>query len=955
MIATPRPRLVLLFTLLALAWGALPARAQSQDTTRTRQDVIRDRLRTVQPLIRRDSVAADSLEGDTLGVRGAADTLRRGQVARGLTNVQRDSVMDALLRLAGFVFTEYKADSARFDSDSSLLNLRGAAEVVREGQRLLADTSIVFSQETNIACAYGRPALSGEGMSSPLTADSLCYNTDTKLGVARGTRTEISEGANWIVSSREAFLRGDTAYTHAGVFTDCSLEDPHYHFAAGELKLVRGDILVARNVTFNFQDVPVFWLPFFVQSMKQGRRSGVLTPRFGINDVFRNRSDYSRTIEDVGVFWAINDHFGAETSLDWRSGDYTAMRGTLDFRFIRQFLAGSITYRNFWKEEGGRDFTLGGRSDWQPDERTRLAADVSYATSTRFVQQRSIDPRELNRSIRSSGGLSRRFDWGSLTVNAQRDQFLNDNTVSATLPSIGLNLSSITLFAAEPGDEKFYSNTTWTASGNSRRQIRRIDETRASRGARGRTETSSTFNSSLAMGRFSITQDVQLNDVTELARAFPGDTLMPLPERSEQRMTWGAGINFQQRLIGSTTFTPGLRLRGEVLQGDTTGGDNVAAPMRIDFSAQLRSDLYGFINGAGPVERIRHKVSPSFTYTYSPEPTITDRQREVFRIGEIQEQNRLTIGIAQTFEAKMRQSPEDSVRAAGRTPADTTGAAADTAATAATTGQTGPRRRETVRPINLLSITTDAVVYDFVRAREDGEGIQTMEIGNSIQSDLLRGLQFSFAHDLFEEVSADSAAGIERGRRFKPHLSRVSASFSLSADSWLARVLGLGRKPAPQEQARQEQARADSLARADSTRAPEVTRGDADFGVMRRGSDRAAPPRQPTGSWNASFNYTMFRPREGEVGLENQMLTANLSFQPTQNWAVQWNTGYNFSDGSFTDHIFTLTRQLHDWDANFDFVKAQNGNFSFQFRVQLRANPDIKLDYEQRDVVRPIR
>jgi hypothetical protein len=65
---------------------------------------------------------------------------------------------------------------------------------------------------------------------------------------------------------------------------------------------------------------------------------------------------------------------------------------------------------------------------------------------------------------------------------------------------------------------------------------------------------------------------------------------------------------------------------------------------------------------------------------------------------------------------------------------------------------------------------------------------------------------------------------------------------------------------------------------------------------------------------------------------------------------VQWNTGYNFSQGEFTDHILTLTRQLHDWDANFDFVKTQTGNFSFQFRVHLRANPDIKLDYEQRDL-----
>ncbi|MCI0433119.1 MAG: hypothetical protein L0271_05635 [Gemmatimonadetes bacterium] len=957
--------------LLLTAAGASPAAAQggvgAQDSTRTRQDVIRARLRSAQPLIRPDTLGADSLTADSVRAAATADSVRRAQAVTTVSDAQRDSIMNELLRLSGFVFTEYKAQRAHFDSDSSRLDLRETAEVVREGQRLAADTSIVFSQETSIACAYGKPTLSGQGVANPITADSLCFNVDTQLGMARGARTEFTEGANWIVHSRETFMRGDTAYTHDGIFTDCNLEEPHYHFAAKELKVIRGDILVARSVTFNFQDVPVFWLPFFAQSMKQGRRSGILTPRFGINDIFRNRSDYSRTIEDVGFFWAISDHFGAETSVDWRSGDYTSMRGTLDFRFLRQFLAGSVTYRNFWKSEGGRDFTVGGRGDWQPDERTRLNANVSYATSTRFVRQRTIDPRELRQSIQSSAGLSRRFDWASLSVGMQRDQFLNDNTVNATLPSVGLNLPSVTLFASEPGEEKFYSNATWTGTANSTRRIRRVDDALASPGARGQTEISSSLSSSFTMGRFSLSQDVQLRDVTDLARNFPADTLMPLPERTERRMSWGTGINFQQRLIGSTTFTPGLRLRGELLEGDTTGGDRVAAPTRIDFSAQLRTDLYGFIRrGIGPVEAIRHKLSPSFTYTYSPEPTITDRQREVFRIGEIQEQNRLTIGLSQTFEARMRQSTDTTDRPApagplppGRAqPGDTTGLTrADTTGLPSATDPNAPRRRETVRPINLLSISTDAVVYDFVRAREDGEGIQTLEIGNSIQSDLLRGLQFSFAHDLFEEIQADSAAGIEKGRRFAPHLSRVSASFSLSADSWLARKLGLGRsaEQQQQDQATRQQAAADSAARADSARVPEVTRSNADFGVLGRGAQREAAPRQPAGTWNASFNYTMFRPREGEGGLENQMLTASLSFQPTLNWGVHWNTGYNFTEGEFTDHILTLTRQLHDWDANFDFVKAQNGNFSFQFRVQLRANPDIKLDYEQRDVVQTSR
>lgn len=963
---------------IALSLMAVPGRplaaqrtgAQQDTTPKTRTQLIQERLRRVSPLLRdsliADSIAAlrrDSLGADTLGVdstsvdslgvdtAGALDSLVRTRPLESVSGVTRDSVMEALLRLAGYVPTEYKANSARFEADSGRLLLHKQAEVVREGQRLVADTSIVFSQETNIACAYGRPTLSGQEMSAPLTADSLCYNTDTQIGVARGATTEISEGANWIVHSREVFTRGDTAYTHDGIFTDCNLEIPHYHFAAGEIKVVRGDLLVARDVTFNFQDVPVFWLPFFAQSMKSGRRSGLLMPGFTINDIFRNRSEYQRGIENVGFFWAISDYFGFETALDWRSNDYTAIAGSLDFRFLRQFLQGSVTYRNFWKAEGGRDFTVAGRGDWQPDERTRVGADISYATSTRFVRERSLDPRELNRSIRSSAGFTRRFGFGSLQFNAQREQYLSDNTVSMVLPSLGLNLTSVTLFEAAPGEENFYSNAIWTGSANARRSTRSIDNATGGLTARGRDEMTGSVTSSFTLGRLSLSQDFSYADVTDLARDFAPDSLRDLPRRQEKRMTWGTGINFQQPLIGSTTFTPGLRLRGEILQGDTTGGASVAAPTRLDFNAALRSDLYAFLPGIGPVERMRHKISPSFNYTYSPAPTITDRQRQFFAIGEIRERNQLSIGISQTFEAKMRQDSTDEPTGLGP-PQDSL--AADTTGRI---GSSGLRRRETVQPLRLLSINTDAVVYDFVRAKEDGEGVQTMEISNNIQSDLFRGLQFSFTHDLFREIAADSAAGIPKGREFKPHLSRVSASFSVGADSWLARVLGLGRSPEEQQEADSvlRRAAADSAALADSLGLGDFVQPDADFGVVGRGNERQAPPRQPAGTWNATFSYSMFRPRpiEGPNAfspLENQMLTANFSFQPTLNWAVQWSTGYNFTQSEFTDHILTLTRQLHDWDANFDFVKTQTGNFSFQFRVHLRANPDIKLDYEQRDL-----
>jgi hypothetical protein len=934
------------FALLAVA---APASAQEPpDTTKTRVELIRERLRNARSVIVDSAqLVADSALADSLA-RARALGSRRGAA------LPHDSTMMQLLRLPGYTVTEYKADSARFASDSSRLRLNRQAQVVREGQTIVADSTIVFDQGTSIACATGAPTVSGAG-ESPLRADSLCYNVDTRRGQAYSVLTEITEGANWIVRSDESFVVGDTLYSHTGIFTDCNLDEPHYHFGAGELKYINRDIIVARDVTLNFGDVPVFWLPFFVQSTKQGRRSGILTPRFGVNDLARTSTGYDRRIENVGLFWAISDYMGAELAMDWQSQNFTSLRGTLNYRFLRQFLAGSVTYRNYWQASGGTQFTLATQSNWQPDERTQLNGNVSYATSTRFIRDRSLDPRELNQSIDSNVGVRRRFDWGNISLSGQRQQYITDNTVNMTLPSLNLTLNSITLFEAQPGEESWYSNATWTGSGSSTYRTKSVDDANANQAARGSSDLNTTVSSSFTLGRLGISQGMTYNNSVLDERLFPNDTSADALLRSElTRINWNAGLSFQQRLMGTTTFTPGLTMSGELLESDTL--QRVAAPTRINFSAALRTDLFGFLPGIGPLERIRHRISPSFTYSYSPTPTATPLQEQVFGLLNVREQNRLSIGITQTFEGKPRVSPEDTAQAGrqgigqlGPTPGDSI--AAQDALFGSSTEPGGPRRQQRVQPITILSISTDAIVYDWVQAREGIGGIQTAELGNNIQSDLLRGLQLSFAHDLFEEHTDTASTTREVvSRDFKPHLSRLTMSFSIDQDSWFARLIGLGRSDEEAREAQQQQQQTQQEAAQDTGRvAPQVEDTGSQFGLLGNANERMAP-RMPTGTWRASLNYTMRRPRDDAFGREDQMLTASLALQPTPQWSLNWITGYSFTRGEFTDHILTLTRAMHDWDANFDFVKAQNGNFSFQFRVQLRANPEFKVDYDQRDI-----
>jgi hypothetical protein len=936
-----------LFVLALLAVTMLPAAAQQPppaqqgppaDTVLTPQQRALERLRALGGIAQPDTA---EVPVDTVRAQQVRVGARGGRAVAPPGTIQRDSIMTMLMRVPDYIATEYKGDTARFEALTSRLELRGAAQVAREGHNLAADSLIVYDERIAEACGYGAPVLHAAGMQNPLVSEVVCFDIIRQVAYARNAQTTVAEGATWHLRG-DVYFQGDDFYSHDAIFTDCDLPFPHYHyhFGAERVKVVRDNVLVARNVTLNFADVPVFWLPFMVQSLSQGRRSGILMPRFGINDIARTNARYSRRIEDVGFYWAINDYMGAELSMDWFSNNWTSINGSLDYTWPQRFMRGGLTYRHYMPDEGGREFTMSTQNTWQMDERTTFNVTGNYATSTQFVQQRSFDPRELNRSIDSNVSLNRRFDWGTSSVVTRRRQQLNDNTVDWTLPSVNLTITSKTLFEALPGEERWFSNMNWQGI-TSGVQVRRTDIDAANLNRlQSRRELTSNLGTGISLGRLSWTQNATFNERTAHEREVPGDSVVVLPGTAEQAGTWNTSLSFQQRLIGTSTLTPGIQLGGRYHRSERTENELLHAPTRFDMSASLRTDLFGFWGGIGSFDRFRHRMSPAVSYTYSPAVRADSLQRAIFSAQDAAEQNRVSIGLSQTFEGRMRAVVrEPSPEAAAREEA-----AADTA----------PRRRERAETVNLLSINTDAVVYDFVRAR-DGDGLVTTQLSNSVQSDLLRGLQLSFTHDLFRTPAQttvplpDAPPGTPPDtprREFAPHLSRVNASFSLNGESWIFRVLGLGRAgvvaPTPQGMPPLED-------EDPSLGGAAVDRTRTEYGMI--GTSRRVPTAAPlgrAGSWNADLNYTLDRPRTAG-GETNQMIRGRFGLQPTENWSVRWSTGYRVDSGGFMDHVLTLTRTLHDWDANFDFVKAQNGNFSFQFRVHLRANPDIKLDYSQSD------
>ncbi len=897
-----------------------------------------------------------------------------------------DSLRALLQSLAGYQVTEYEGDAAIYSTETRQLELRGAPRVGRGPEGLEADSLLVYEGATGIVCGYGSPVLSG-GNQDPVESDELCFNIERNIGMARGARTKFQQGATWYVrgaENRVYLLTGgekNALYGEHAEFTSCDLEHPHYTFKARSLKMVEGDMMVARNITLEFEDVPVFWLPWMVQSMKRDRRSGLLMPEFGVNEIVRNNSGYNRSLSNLGFYWAINDYASAKGTFEWYSNNWTAVEGALTYRWLRQFLQGNLTAKQYWRQQQGlagarsRELTINTSNSWQPDERTRLQLNANYATSAQFVEDNSFDPRELNRNITSSASINRSFDWGTMSLGADRREQLSTGQVEWKLPGLALNISPVTLWQPSEG-----LGLTWNGSGNVTNRTRHVPDTLGTRDTR---TLDARYSQSLSFGKLGLSQNITWYDEAvqgpSTGPALPGlgggfgagldgsgiDGVVDrvgspgflLDEDREERLGWFTSLSYQQVLWAGTVLSPSVSINGNQIRDDRTFGDFVAEPNRISAGATLNTSVYGFWPGFGNFSRIRHKIAPTLRWSYSPAPSFSALQEEIFGVRNLREQNRLTLSFNQTFEAKVREDATADTAAAVDT-ASTDGSAAGSTGLAAGERPSGePRRLPRAEKVMLLALDTrTSFVYDFVAASEEGRGFLTEEIQNSIRSDLLRGFQLSMAHSLFAKEPATE--GQLEPRRFDPYLTDVSASFSIDNNFWLFGFLGLTSSadgPAgPGADAGTMDPEAEGVANSDDPSVgaesdPERTSGPGSIIPNRGPQDEM---RSGVGGWRAAFNYSFRRSRptltRPETG-ENQLLSGNVSFQPTELWSLRWSTAYSLTDSEFANHVLTLTRDLHRWQANFDFVKAQNGNFLFSFRVQLRDNPDLKLDYDQRE------
>lgn len=881
---------------------------------------------------------------DSLGLPLDTATARKLGLPAGPSRAlpRADSIMRELMQRAGFAVTRYAGDSITLFGATQEIVMVGSAMVEREGT-ILEAKEVTFQERECRLQANGEPALFEQG--TVLIGEGMRYDTCKRIGTVEQALTSFEQsGVTW-------FLRGalevDSASTRiygaSNAMTSCSEPQPHYHFHAGSVKWVSNTIMVARPAVLYVRDVPILWLPFIFQDMRQGRRSGLLVPRFGISDLIRPSPDFQRGITNVGFYVALSDYADFQVSLDWYSGAYIGLNGQLRYRWLDQFLSGGLAVSRLWEDEvdgvpGDRSLRVQWNHQQSFDQRTKLTASVDFATKTDVVQRNTVDPFVQTATLSSRLNFNKQYAWGTFSAGGSRTQDLSNGTVTQTLPTITLTPSPINI-ASDVTWSPSMSFTNTQAFNLAPREVSAPPVDGLPQVDTLFTDTRTTtfsFRTPLRIGRWNWQNDIAVSDF--FSRSAERGITVPDPDNPADSVTrfygedfrtgidWNTGINLPVLFSATWKLQPGVGIRNTtsgpfLLRNRFTAGAFVSQGKRLSFTAGSSPTLFGFFPGFGPYSRVRHSLSPILSWSYAPQAEVPEEYANAINPGATGATNispaihRISLGLSQTFEAKLKQEEED------------------------TSGVDRPPRK-----VKLLSIQTSPFQYDFEQAKEPGRtGWATQRITNRFTSDLLRGFSLSMAHDLWE-----GPVGFE-GTRFDPFLTSLSMRFSLSEELF-GRLFGLftGGGGAPPEPGAIDQLELEQPIQPPGSSLGPSTRLDRGFYTM--------PTQGPrTRGMRASLAYDLqrTRPITDEAGNPidtpgNQTLNVSLQFSPTEHWGLSWNTQYNFTRGEFGQHVLRLDRDLHRWRLTFGFMKAPNGNVAFNLFISLRDQPEIRFQYDQR-------
>ncbi|MES2179514.1 MAG: putative LPS assembly protein LptD [Gemmatimonadota bacterium] len=927
-----------------------------------------------------------------------------------------DSVMQRLMSQPGYDQTRYQSETITFDAKTKGFQLTKKAIVEKDSQLVKSDT-IKYSGSGSTIEVGSDPRSRGNTFVTPGQAPVFSsgagkYDIASRRAKVSGVKTKIPQSGEELTITAEKMVfvaskdttEGKNAGSYfgkGGTISACPDSIPDYYFKVGEIKRT-GTFVVARPAVLYIGDVPVMWLPFLFQDIRNGRHSGLIAPNLGVSDFIRNSKSYRRSIEGLGYYFAISDFIDAQASVDWRSsagesqlGDqgYVRANGEFRYRWLDRFVTGNVALSR--TQQGGainKAVTWGHQQSFSRN--SSFTMNLNLVENTQLQRQTTINPYAVQATISSSANYQQKLGPAQISLGGSQKQYPGRTQLDRQFPTLSITTSPLTIA----------SWLSWTPSisydGSQQSGIDQPTQLglllRPGKTAAGiDTIFGDTAHRSASTKSLRLDMPIQIfgkdfgNQISISSKhnAFPElaivtdvvtgvETERIYAETYNTEINWTPVFTLPPLARNNFNLTTSFSLSNVdgaafAIRNERTNGVFVHQAKRPTFGLSAAPTLFGLFNGFGPFQRLRHSVTPTLGYTFAPQAEVSNeflaaigRTKYNRTTGDTTgylgalRQNALSFGLSTNIEAKLR-SKNDS----------------------------NPEEGDKIK---LITVNFSPLAYDFERAAYTGSrirGLTTENFNYTVRSDLLPGLDIGVDYSLFEGSAVSDSA------KFSPYRERISAGFSFSNTAnpfaVFARMFGKAVPPS-----------APSTDRLDAPGDDRYARQVASQPVAGRAARTAAYIPSASQGWKASFTFAAARQRppvnarnvvafdptlqcqalntpqlripyeacvanaaanpspptpitSGLVGSPIYLtqpttsLGSNISFNLTEHWAGTWQTQYDFVAKDFASQVVSLQRDLHDWRAIFAFTKSPNGSFAFNFLISLKAEPDLKFDYHK--------
>ena len=520
----------------------------------------------------------------------------------------------------------YQATYMNYYEVGDSLLLQGEARISHKGAELEA-AEIVFRRALDqiearaaldsLGRVIGRPVLRQGDQT--LRGERILYDLSTEQGTILEGKIHRDKGfyAGRLIQTRS----GTEFHVHQGSYTTCKADHPHFDFYSPRIKVLAGDMAVARPVYFRIKERRLLWIPFYVFSLREDRQSGILTPSFGNRSLRYGSRQSEWELRNLGYYLAPNDYWDLSLAADLRQR--SGWLGRARFNYTARYRFRGNVSTQFENRQDGRTASRNWRLEFRHSQElgrdASLRANGTFQSNNSFAQDNSTSLQDrLNRTLRSNLSYTRRWrgSGNSLGLKASQTKNLDTETFSTVLPELSLRKSRKPIWgqAAKGQSRQSRQNLPWYSriyyDGNaSLRNTRRGSRT----------------------------------DTTSQTRA---------------QVVWR--VSAQYRPFSWLNLSPALNQdwRDQNLRESTTRSRRSD---RFSTRAALSQTFYGLFNpSTGPLQALRHVLKPSVSFNYQASRTDTGGVLGFGGDGsQLQHQRTLNFRLDNTFWAKVLRDEEE--------------------------------------------------------------------------------------------------------------------------------------------------------------------------------------------------------------------------------------------------------------------------------------------------------